>query len=138
MDGDIPEDAAVILFDGVCNLCSGFVQFVHPRDPEGKYRFASLQSDVGRELLAEHGLPTDEIESIVLIEDGESYVKSAAVIRIAAGLGGRYRLLSPFRHVPAPVRDRVYDFVAEHRYQWFGKKDRCMIPSGDVKSRFIE
>jgi len=138
MDGDIPEDAAVILFDGVCNLCSGFVQFVFPRDPDGKYRFASLQSEVGRELLAEHDLPTDEIESIVLIEDGESYVKSAAVIRIAAGLGGRYRLLSPFRYVPAPVRDRVYDFVADHRYQWFGKKDRCVIPSGDVESRFIE
>ncbi|CDK40434.1 Conserved protein YuxK [Halorubrum sp. DM2] len=138
MDGDIPEDAAIILFDGVCNLCSGFVQFVHPRDPEGKYRFASLQSEVGQALLAEHDLPTDEIESIVLIEDGESYVKSAAVIRIATGLGGRYRLLSPFRYVPAPVRDRVYDFVAEHRYRWFGKKDRCMMPSGDVESRFIE
>ena len=138
MAEDIPEDAAIILFDGVCNLCSGFVQFVVPRDPDGKYRFASLQSDVGRALLAEHDLPTDELESIVLIEDGESYVKSAAVIRIAAGLGGRYRLLSPFRHVPAPVRDRAYDFVADHRYRWFGKKDRCMMPSGDIESRFLE
>ncbi|RLM72757.1 thiol-disulfide oxidoreductase DCC family protein [Halorubrum sp. Atlit-26R] len=138
MDEDIPEDAAVVLFDGVCNLCSGFVQFIFPRDPEGKYRFASLQSDVGRELLADHDLPTDELESIVLIEDGEAYVKSAAVIRIAAGLGGAYRLLAPFRHVPRSVRDRVYDFVADNRYRWFGKKDRCMMPSGDVESRFIE
>ena len=138
MDEDIPEDAAVVLFDGVCNLCNGFVQFVFPRDPEGKYRFASLQSDVGRELLADHDLPTDELESIVLIEDGEAYVKSAAVIRIAAGLGGAYRLLAPFRHVPRSVRDRVYDFVADNRYRWFGKKDRCMMPSGDVESRFIE
>jgi len=138
MGEDIPDDAAVVLFDGVCNLCSGFVQFVYPRDPEGKYRFASLQSEVGQALLAEHDLPTDELESIVLIEGGESYVKSAAVIQIATGLGGRYRLFSPFRHVPASVRDRVYDFVADHRYRWFGKKDRCMLPSGDVESRFLE
>ncbi|PSQ54745.1 thiol-disulfide oxidoreductase DCC [Halobacteriales archaeon SW_8_68_21] len=138
MGEDIPDDAAVVLFDGVCNLCSGFVQFVYPRDPEGKYRFASLQSEVGQALLAEHDLPTDELESIVLIEDGESYVKSTAVIQIATGLGGRYRLFSPFRHVPASVRDRVYDFVADHRYRWFGKKDRCMLPSGDVESRFLE
>ena len=138
MSTETPDDGAVILFDGVCNLCSGFVQFVVPRDTAGKYRFASLQSDAGRELLAEHDLPTDELESVVLIEDGESYRKSAAIIRIAAGLGGAYRLLSPFRHVPRAVRDRVYDFVAEHRYRWFGKKDRCMMPSGDVKSRFLE
>jgi predicted DCC family thiol-disulfide oxidoreductase YuxK len=138
MDEDIPDDAAVVLFDGVCNLCNGFVQFVLPRDPEGKYRFASLQSDVGRELLAEHDLPTDELESIVLIEDGEAYVKSAAVIRIATGLGGAYRLLAPFRFVPRAVRDRVYDFVADNRYRWFGRKDRCMMPSGDAESRFLE
>ncbi|KOX96817.1 thiol-disulfide oxidoreductase DCC family protein [Halorubrum sp. ASP1] len=138
MDEDIPDDAAVVLFDGVCNLCSGFVQFVLPRDPEGKYRFASLQSDVGRSLLAEHDLATDELDSVVLIEDGESYVKSAAIIRIATGLGGAYRLLSPFRFVPRAVRDRAYDFVADNRYRWFGKKDRCMMPPGDAESRFLE
>ncbi|SFR31025.1 MULTISPECIES: thiol-disulfide oxidoreductase DCC family protein [Halorubrum] len=138
MDEGLPEDASIVLFDGVCNLCSGFVQFILPRDPEGKYRFASLQSDVGRALLAEHDLATDELESIVLIEDGESYVKSSAVIQIATGLGGRYRLLSPFRYVPAAVRDRVYDFVADNRYRWFGKKDRCTMPSGGAESRFLE
>jgi predicted DCC family thiol-disulfide oxidoreductase YuxK len=138
MDREIPEDGGVVLFDGVCNLCNGFVQFVIPRDPEAKYRFASLQSEVGRELLAAHGLPTDELESVVLIEDGESYVKSAAVLRIAAGLGGAYRLLAPLRHVPRAVRDRAYDFVADRRYRWFGKKDRCTLPAGDVESRFLE
>ncbi|QAU12600.1 thiol-disulfide oxidoreductase DCC family protein [Halorubrum sp. BOL3-1] len=138
MTAEIPDDDPIILFDGVCNLCSGFVRFVVPRDTEEKYRFASLQSDVGRALLAEHDLSTDELDSVVLIEDGESYVKSAAIIRIATGLGGRYRLLSPFRYVPRSVRDRVYDFVAEHRYRWFGKKDRCMVPSGDVRSRFLD
>jgi predicted DCC family thiol-disulfide oxidoreductase YuxK len=132
MHTEIPDDSAVILFDGVCNLCSGFVQFILPRDAEGKYRFASLQSDVGQALLTEHDLPSDDLESVVLIEDGESYVKSSAIIRIATGLGGGYR------HVPQSIRDRVYDFVADHRYQWFGKKDRCMVPSGDVQSRFLE
>jgi predicted DCC family thiol-disulfide oxidoreductase YuxK len=138
MSPEISDDESIILFDGVCNLCSGFVQFILPRDTEGKYRFASLQSDAGQALLAEYDLPTDELESVVLIEDGESYVKSAAIIQIATGLGGSYRLLSPFRYLPRSVRDRLYDFVADHRYRWFGKKDRCMIPSEDVQSRFVE
>jgi predicted DCC family thiol-disulfide oxidoreductase YuxK len=138
MSPEIADDEAVILFDGVCNLCSGFVQFVLPRDDAGKYLFASLQSDVGQALLAEHDLPTDELESVVLIEGEESYVKSAAVIRIAADLGGVYRLLSPFRFLPRAIRDGAYDFVADHRYQWFGKKDQCMLPSGDVQSRFLD
>jgi len=132
------EDGPIILFDGVCNLCSGFVQFVVPRDPEGKFQFASLQSDIGKELLAKHDLPTDELESIVLIEGDESYVKSSAVIRIATLLGGIYALLWPFQILPRFVRDRVYDFVADHRYKWFGKKDQCMVPDGDVQSRFVE
>jgi len=139
MPTETPDDGdAIILFDGVCNLCSGFVQFVLPRDAEGKYRFASLQSDAGQALLAEHDLPTDELESVVLIEGDESHVKSSAIIEIATGLGGFYRLLSPFRYVPRALRDRIYDFVADHRYGWFGKKDRCMVPSGDVQSRFLE
>ncbi len=138
MSTEISEDGPIILFDGVCNLCSGFVQFVVPRDPVGKFRFASLQSDIAKELLAEHDLPTDELESIVLIEGDESYVKSSAVIRIATLLGGIYSLLWPFQFLPRFVRDRVYDFVADHRYKWFGKKDQCMIPEGDVQSRFVE
>ena len=138
MDAATADADAIVLFDGVCNLCSGFVQFILPRDDEGKYRFASLQSDVGRALLAEHDLPRDELDSVVLIEGGESYVKSAAILRIATGLGGVYRLLSPFRYLPRSVRDRLYDFVADHRYRWFGKKDRCMMPSEDVQSRFLE
>jgi len=138
MDAATADADAIVLFDGVCNLCSGFVQFILPRDDEGKYRFASLQSDVGRALLAEHDLPRDELDSVVLIEGGESYVKSAAILRIATGLGGVYRFLSPFRYLPRSVRDRLYDFVADHRYRWFGKKDRCMMPSEDVQSRFLE
>ncbi|WP_254523034.1 thiol-disulfide oxidoreductase DCC family protein [Natrinema caseinilyticum] len=134
------DDDPVILFDGVCNLCNGFVQFILPRDTDGTFRFASLQSDVGKELLAEHGLPTDELESVVLIEGDDSYVKSSAVIRIARRLGGIYTLFGPFRFVPKAIRDRAYDFVAAHRYRWFGKKDQCAMPPRDVDvgARFLE
>ncbi|WP_255167775.1 thiol-disulfide oxidoreductase DCC family protein [Natrononativus amylolyticus] len=138
MSPEIPDDHPIVLFDGVCNLCNGFVQFIVPRDPEGRFHFASLQSDVGRQLLAEHDLPTDELESIVLIEGDDCHVKSAAVIRIATKLGGIYRLLGPCRFLPRRVRDWAYEFVAARRYRWFGEKDQCMMPTGDVRTRFLE
>lgn len=138
MNGEISGDDSVVLFDGVCNLCNGFVQFIVPRDSDRQFHFASLQSDVGQELLEEHGLPTDELKSMVLIKGDDCYVKSEAAIRIAAQLGGVYALLSPFRFVPRSIRDRVYEFVANNRYRWFGKKDQCMMPTGDVKTRFLE
>ncbi|SIR61365.1 thiol-disulfide oxidoreductase DCC family protein [Natronorubrum thiooxidans] len=134
----VPDGDPIVLFDGVCNLCNGFVQFLVPRDTEEKFYFASLQSAVGTELLAEHDLPTDDLESIVLIEGETCYVKSAAVIRIASILGGAYALLGPFRFVPRPVRDLLYDLVAANRYRLFGKKEQCMMPTGDVQQRFLE
>ncbi|MFA9415223.1 thiol-disulfide oxidoreductase DCC family protein [Natrinema sp. HArc-T2] len=135
-----PDDNPVVLFDGVCNLCNGFVQFILPRDTDGRFRFASLQSDVGQELLADHGLPTDELESVVLIEGDDCYTKSDAVIRIARLLGGVYTLLGPFRFLPRQLRDWAYDFVAARRYRWFGKKDQCTMPPSDVSvgERFLE
>jgi len=135
-----PDDHPVVLFDGVCNLCNGFVQFILPRDTNGRFRFASLQSAVGQELLAEHGLPTDELESVVLIEGDDCYTKSDAVIRIAELLGGVYALLGPFRVLPRRLRDWAYDFVAARRYRWFGKKDQCAMPPSDVSvgERFLE
>ncbi|WP_049922425.1 thiol-disulfide oxidoreductase DCC family protein [Halopiger djelfimassiliensis] len=138
MSETVPDDDPIVLFDGVCNLCNGLVQFIVPRDPDGRFRFASLQSEVGTALLAEHGLPTDELESVVLIEGEDCYVKSAAVLRIATLLGGWYRLLAPFRYVPRRLRDWAYDAVAARRYRWFGRKDRCMMPTGDVQKRFLE
>ncbi|SDC21317.1 thiol-disulfide oxidoreductase DCC family protein [Natrinema hispanicum] len=135
-----PDDNPVVLFDGVCNLCNGFVQFILPRDTNGRFRFASLQSNVGQELLAEHGLPTDELESVVLIEGDDCYTKSDAVIRIATLLGGVYALFGPFRVLPRRLRDWAYDFVAARRYRWFGKKDQCVMPPSDVSvgERFLE
>jgi len=128
----------ILLFDGVCNLCNGAIQFVIPRDPGGTLRFAPLQSDLGETVRAAAGLSTDDLETVVLVDDGMAYTKSDAAIRVGEHLGGVYRLLSLGRLLPRGLRDRIYDFVAEHRYDWFGKKDQCMVPDGDVSDRFIE
>jgi predicted DCC family thiol-disulfide oxidoreductase YuxK len=132
------EERLIVLFDGVCNLCSGFVQFVAPRDPDERFAFASLQSDVAQELLADHDVDPTALESIVLIEGDSAYVKSDAILRIGYHLGGIYRLGWPLRVLPTRFRNWWYDFVANRRYRWFGKKDQCTIPDGDLESRFIE
>ncbi|WP_049928916.1 thiol-disulfide oxidoreductase DCC family protein [Halopiger goleimassiliensis] len=137
-DDPLEIDDPIVLFDGVCNLCTGFVQFLVPRDPEGRFHFASLQSDVGERLLTTHGLAGDELDSIVLIEGEDVYVKSAAVIRIASILGGIYALARPLRYLPRRLRDWGYDLVAANRYRLFGKKEQCMMPSEDVQSRFLD
>lgn len=138
MSTEVPEDAPVVLFDGVCNLCTGLVQFIIPRDPKQRFRFAPLQSPVGRELLDRFDLPTDRLETFVLVEGDECYTKSAAALRIAKHLGGVYALLYPLRLIPRPVRDTVYDFVADRRYQWLGRRDRCMAPSPEVDAWFLD
>lgn len=134
---EIPEDHPVILFDGVCTLCTGYVGFLIRRDPEGIFRFAPLQSSVGRRLLEDRDLDPDTMDSVVLVEGGEPSVKSDAVLRAAAHLGGAYRLLAPVRYVPRRLRNAAYDVVAARRYDWFGKRDRCMMPTPDVESRFL-
>ena len=133
----VSADHPVILFDGVCNLCEGYVQFLIRHDPDGTFRFAPLQSEVGKQLLEATGLDGEKIDSVVLVDDGDAYVKSEAVLRAGAYLGGIYRLLPPFRIVPRRVRDAVYDFVAARRYDWFGKREQCLVPTPDIQSRFL-
>ena len=135
--GNVDTDHPVLLFDGVCNLCNGVVQFIIPRDPEGRIRFAPLQSETGKALLSGHGLPPGQLDSVVLVEDGEVYRKSAAAIRLAELLGWPYRLAAVGKLLPEAVRDALYDLVAEYRYDVFGRKDRCMIPDEDVSDRFL-
>lgn len=132
-----PVDHPVILFDGVCNLCNGFVQFVIARDAEKQFRFAPLQSAAGNRLREQYGVP-DAVDSIVLLTGEEYFLKSAAAIRIVKRLGGLWPLLTVFLFVPRVLRDWVYDMVAAHRYQWFGKRDVCMTPTGDIKDRFLD
>ena len=131
-------DHPILLFDGVCNLCNGSIQFLIPRDPDGILRFAPLQSDLGRAVRESAGLSTDDLETVVLVDDGMAYTKSDAAIRLGERLGGPYRLLSLGRLLPRGLRDRIYDFVADHRYDWFGRKEQCMVPDEDVSDRFIQ
>ncbi|WP_135305711.1 thiol-disulfide oxidoreductase DCC family protein [Haloarcula amylovorans] len=131
-------DHPVLLFDGVCNLCNGVVQFLVPRDLDGRLRFAPLQSEAGKALLARSGLPTDDLESVVLVEGDRAYTKSGAVVRVAELLGWPYRLASVGRLLPRRLRDTLYDFVADNRYDWFGRKEQCMIPDEDVSDRFLD
>lgn len=127
----------ILLFDGVCNLCNNWIQFVIERDPDARFRFAPLQSEIAQNLLSECGYQGEALDSVVLIENGEYYAKSSAVIRTARHLGGAYRLLGPFRFVPARVRNVCYDFVANRRYGWFGKREQCMMPTPDIRERFL-
>lgn len=136
---EIPENKKLILFDGVCNLCNGAVQFIIEHDKKDTFRFASLQSDFGRKLVEERGLDPNDINSIMLIEPGVAYYrKSTAALEIARDLSGGYSLLKNFLVLPEGFRDLVYDLIANNRYKWFGKKEECMIPSPELKAKFLD
>lgn len=126
----------VILFDGVCNLCNGSVLFIIKRDPQAKFRFASLQSDFGQQQLHKFNRSVT-LESVLLIEADKLYDKSTAALKIASKLCGLWPLLSIFRVVPKSWRDGIYTWIARNRYRWFGKRESCMIPTPEFKSRFI-
>ena len=132
------NDRAIVLFDGVCNLCDASVQFVIRRDPRGIFQFASLQGNVGSELARGSGVDPSALDSIVLLDHGKVYRKSSAALRIAKRLNAAWPLMYVFIVVPAPVRDLVYDFVGNRRYRWFGRKDQCWVPDADLRSRFLD
>jgi predicted DCC family thiol-disulfide oxidoreductase YuxK len=127
----------IILFDGVCNLCNSSVQFIIKRDPNGHFKFASLQSETGQMLLSHYGINT-EIDSIVVIENEKVYVKSSAALRIGRKLSGFWRFLMILKFLPPFLRDFFYDIVSKNRYKWFGKKESCMIPTIETKKRFLD
>ena len=130
-----------ILFDGVCNLCNGFVQFIIRHDAAGRYRFAALQSEAGQALLLAHGMaPTilaADPDSVLLLSGGQLYSHSTAVLRIARGLGGVWRLAALGGVLPRAWRDGIYRFIARHRYRWFGRQESCPIPTPALKARFL-
>ena len=134
--------ASLILFDGVCNLCNGFVQFVIEHDPASQFQFAALQSPVAQARLREHGTPTPppgtDPDSVLLLEDGRLYSHSTAILRIAWRLGGIWAVLAaPGWLLPAVVRNAAYRFVARHRYRWFGRQESCWLPTPTLKARFL-
>ncbi|UIN49465.1 thiol-disulfide oxidoreductase DCC family protein [Bacillus safensis] len=127
----------LILFDGVCNVCSGAVQFVIKRDPNERMMFASLQSDTGQRILKENGLPLDEFNSFIYIEKGTLYTKSTGILKAARHLKGIYRWSFLLLSIPRPIRDWFYQLIAKNRYKWFGQKTSCMMPTPDIQKRFL-
>jgi predicted DCC family thiol-disulfide oxidoreductase YuxK len=130
---------AVMLFDGVCNLCNGTVQFVIQHDQAGYFRFASLQSEVAQQLLDQYNYSDRKLSSVLLIEDGVIYSQSDAALRIARRLGTPWQWAWPLRWVPRPLRDWGYNLVAANRYRLFGKQadDACWLPTPELKARFL-
>jgi predicted DCC family thiol-disulfide oxidoreductase YuxK len=138
MGANIEVKEAVILFDGVCNLCNGAVNFIIDRDTQNTFKFASLQSDTARELLKDASIKPENLDSIVMIHDGQVFTKSAAAFRIANYLSGGWILLRIFSVLPLLITDGVYDIIAKNRYSWFGKRDVCRIPTPALKNRFLD
>lgn len=126
----------IILFDGECNFCDASVQFILTRDTKAAFQFASLQSEVGQGLLKKYQVPVD-IDSLVLLEGELYYLKSTAALRIARQLAGLWKLMFGIILVPRHLRDAVYSYFAKNRYRWFGKKEACMLPTVEQRSRFL-
>ena len=131
-------NSPVILFDGICNLCNGAVQYVIKHDPAGVFKFASLQSGAGQQLLSTYELQQTDFNSFVLIEDDKAFTKSEAALMVAKKLNGPVKLLGGFIFVPSVIRDWIYNLIARNRYKWFGKKDSCMLPTPAIESRFLK
>ncbi len=127
----------VILFDGVCNFCNGAVNFTIKRDKNKIIKFAPLQSESGRRLTKEFGIPENDMRSFLFIENGKVYNRSTAALRVCKYLKGLWPLCYGFIIVPPFIRNAVYDFIAKNRYKWFGQKDKCMVPTPDVRTRFL-
>jgi predicted DCC family thiol-disulfide oxidoreductase YuxK len=127
---------AVVLFDGVCNLCNGAVNFLIDHDPHKRLRFASLQSPQAQALLTPFLVPPD-LDSILFLENGRLYSRSTAILRISGQLDGVWRWGKALLIIPAFLRDAAYKLVARNRYAWFGKRDACRIPTPDLRDRFL-
>ena len=132
-----PEPVATIVFDGVCAVCSGWVEFLLKRDRRGRYRFAAMQAPAGRALLQAYGLDPDDPLSFLLIEDGSARTDSDAIVAVLAGLGGVWRAAAALRVLPRSIRDPAYRWLARNRYRWFGKKAACYLPSAEQAHRFL-
>lgn len=127
----------VLLFDGECNLCNGTINFILDKDKKGKIKFASLQSETGKQLSQESSVTLRNLSSVVLIHNKQVFTKSDVVVQIGLILGGAWKLLVLTRVIPRPIRNWIYDLIAKNRYKWFGKTNQCKLPSTNISSRFI-
>lgn len=127
----------VIVFDGVCNFCNAFVNFVLNQDSGGLFKFGTLQSQPAQQILTQLHLSTQDYETFLLLENGKVFTKSTAALKIFRCLHGWWPWLYAFIIIPRPLRDMVYSFIARHRYQWMGKSETCRVPSPQERARFI-
>lgn len=134
---DNVDNTAIILFDGVCNFCNSSVNKIIKHDKKNRFKFAALQSEIGKKLLQKYALDASKMDSIILIENDAAFIKSTAILRIAKQLNGIYPLAYSFIIIPTFIRNFFYDFIARNRYKWWGKNDSCMIPTDEVKEKFI-
>ena len=131
------DNNKIILFDGVCNLCNGFVVYIIKRDKNNRFRFAALQSEAGEKLLNKFNIDRVNTDSIILVEGDNYYERSSAALHIAKNLSGAFPLLYGFMIIPKFIRDGIYNWIARNRYKWFGKKESCMIPTKELQSKFL-
>lgn len=136
---NLPKDKKIILFDGFCNLCDSAVQFIIKHDKKDVFRFVALQSNLGKEIIKYIGIDAKNIDSIILYQPGIAYYyKSEAALEIAKNLGGIFYFVKLFSILPTSFNNYIYDYVAKNRYRWYGKKDACLIPTEEIKAKFLE
>lgn len=128
----------IILFDGICNLCSGIVLFIIKRDKKALFRFAAIQTEAGQTLLRQYNVQDEQNITLYYIREGVCYQKSTAVLYILKDLGGAWKCLFPSILIPSCIRDIFYLFISRNRYKFFGKKESCMMPTKEIKERFID
>jgi len=134
---EVEETILIILFDGVCNLCNKSVQFIIKRDPNMLFSFTSLQSEIGKKLLKEHQVP-DNLTSVILIKNGKAFTQSDAALEICLHLTKGWRLLYLCKIIPRYIRNYLYQFIANNRYKWFGRSESCMVPTKEMRKRFLQ
>ncbi len=127
----------VVLFDGVCNFCNSSVNFIIRHDKKDYFRFTPLQSEIGMKISEKYNLDSGNLKSVILVDKGKIYTKTTAALRIAKQLSGAWPALYIFIIVPAPIRDVVYNIIAKYRYKWWGERDACMIPTPEIRKKFL-
>jgi predicted DCC family thiol-disulfide oxidoreductase YuxK len=127
----------IILFDGVCNYCNSLINWLIKADKKKVYRFATIQSEAGQALLKTYGLEEAAVNSFIMIRGGKAYQKSTAALKVMDGLPWYWKEVQVLRVVPRFLRDEIYDFIARNRYKWFGKRDTCMMPTPELRDRFL-
>lgn len=131
------SESKIILFDGICNFCNYWVNFIIDHDKQNTFKFAALQSEKGKELLEKFDLPMDDFDSFILVSQNKAYKKSSAAFEIAKKLSGWPKFIAPLRFLPQSLTDFVYDLVAKNRYKFFGKKEACRIPTPEERTKFL-